>query len=79
MSQRIIIDLPDEFIAVCKEDGVEPETVLRGFIADLAEIVNWANDPRKDGYSSNGSDERRMAREYYERVGYPYWNTWKDD
>ena len=53
---------------------MEPETVLRGFIADLAEIMNWARNPREDGYSSNGSDERRMAREYYERVGYPYWN-----
>ena len=44
-----------------RRGGVTPEQVLRGFIADLAEIVNWAADPRTDGYSSNGSDERRMA------------------
>ena len=48
--------------------------VLRGFIADLSEIMDWASDPRTDGYSSNGSDERRMAMEYYRRVGYPWWN-----
>ena len=24
--------------------------------------------------SSNGSDERRYAMEYYERVGYPWWH-----
>jgi hypothetical protein len=56
---------------------VEPKTVLRGFIADLAEIMNWASDPREDGYSSNGSDERMMVREYYERVGYPYWEQYQ--
>ena len=26
-------------------------------------------NPRTDGYCSNGSDERRYAMEYYERVG----------
>ena len=71
---RITLDLPPEFIALCKSDNVPPEVVLRGFIADLAEIMNWASAPRADGYSSNGSDERGLAREYYERVGYPWWN-----
>jgi hypothetical protein len=46
--------------------------VLRGFIADLCEITSWADAPRADGYSNNGSDERRYAMEYYERVGYPW-------
>ena len=73
MKHQITIELPQEFIELCKQDEVEPETVLRGFIADLCEIRNWASDPREDGYSSNGSDERMKAREYYERVGYPYW------
>lgn len=74
MTQRIVIDLPDEFIELCEADGIEPNTVLRGFIADLAEIISWQRQPRTDGYNSNGSDERMMARAYYERVGYPYWN-----
>lgn len=77
MKQTISIELPEEFIALCEEDGIKPETVLRGFIADLCEIMNWANNPREDGYSSNGSDERRMARDYYERVGYPYWKEYR--
>jgi hypothetical protein len=51
---------------------VAPEGVLRGFIADLCELVSWAEAPRTDGYASNGSDERRYAMEYYERVGYPW-------
>jgi hypothetical protein len=70
---KITIELPQEFIELCHLDGVKPETVLRGFIADLCGIMNWAKSPRADGYSSNGSDERTRAREYYERVGYPYW------
>ncbi len=77
MKQRITIDLPDEFIALCQADEVEPERVLRGFIADLSGIMNWANDPREDGYSSHGRDERMKAREYYDRVGYPYWKQYK--
>jgi len=71
---KITIELPVEFIELCKADGVTPETVLRGFIADLAGIVSWQAAPRKDGYNSNGSDERSMAQDYYERVGYPYWH-----
>jgi hypothetical protein len=71
---ELTIELPREFIALCQRDGVTPEIVLRGFIADLTGIMNLASKPRTDGYSTNGSDERRLAREYYRRVGYPYWN-----
>ena len=70
---RITLELPPEFIGLCEDDGVTPETVLRGFIGDLAGIVNWKANPRADGYNSNGSDEREMAMDYYRRVGYPYW------
>lgn len=71
---RITLQLPEEFLALCREDGVEPELVLRGFIADLCELISWADDRRTDGYCSNGSDERAYARRYYERVGYPWWH-----
>jgi hypothetical protein len=72
MSATITLELPAEFLELCEADSVEPERVLRGFIADLCEIRSYASEPRKDGYQSNGSDERMMARAYYERVGYPY-------
>lgn len=70
----LTLPLPEEFITLCQRDGVTPETVLRGFIADVSGIVSWARDPRSDGYNSNGSDERLMAQDYYYRVGYPYWH-----
>ncbi|MDA8382590.1 MAG: hypothetical protein M0037_05910 [Betaproteobacteria bacterium] len=72
--QRLTLELPPEFVALCERDGVTPDTVLRGFIADLVGIISWQADPRKDRYNSNGSDERQMARDYYQRVGYPYWH-----
>lgn len=71
---HITLPLPPEFIALCERDQVTPDIVLRGFIADVCALMNWARDPRADGYSSNGSDERDMAYAYYERVGYPYWH-----
>jgi hypothetical protein len=72
--KKVCIDLPPEFIALCERDSVTPETVLRGFIGDVCSLISWVNNPRTDGYGSNGSDERDMAYAYYERVGYPWWN-----
>lgn len=71
-NNRLTLELPLEFVHLCRRDHVAPELVLRGFIADLCELVSWADQPRTDGYCSNGSDEREMARAYYERVGYPW-------
>jgi hypothetical protein len=51
---------------------IEPEAVLRGFIADLCSLTNWVSEPQADGYSSNGSDKCSYAMAYYERVGYSY-------
>jgi len=68
----ITLELPEEFIQLCEVHHVTPEIVLRGFIADLSGIMNWHSNPRTDGYSSHGSDERRIAWEYFDRVGYQY-------
>lgn len=75
MTTTIQLELPSEFIELCASHGVTPETVLRGFIADVSGIINWASHPRADGYCSNGSDERHLAQQYYQRVGYPYWDA----
>jgi hypothetical protein len=71
-ARTVTLDLPLEFMALCARDSVPPETILRGFIADLCGIISWARDPREDGYSSNGSDERDMAEAYYDRCGYSW-------
>ncbi len=74
IKRRVTLRLPEEFIQLCQHDGIDPELVLRGFIADLCELISWADAPRTDGYHSNGSDERMYAQQYYRRVGYPWWN-----
>lgn len=67
-TQRVFLNVPREFIDLCRASQLLPETVLRGFIADLCQLMNWAYCPREDEYSSNGSDERRMAWLYFERA-----------
>ena len=52
-------------------DKVKPEPVLRGFIADLCVIIRWPHSPRAGRLLEQGSDERDMARAYYDPVGYP--------
>ncbi len=73
MNKSIRIELPSEFTELCSRDKTTPEEVLRGFIADLCRISTFASAPqRDDGYQSNGSDERELVWQYYERVGYPF-------
>ena len=71
MSKTVTLALPPEFVELWEADGVAPETVLCGFIADLYEIRSYASDPREDGYCSDGTDERMLAQQYFDRVGYP--------
>jgi hypothetical protein len=67
-TETLVINIPREFIDLCEKARLHPKTVVRGFIADLCELMNWAYCPREDDYSSNGSDERRMAQLYFERA-----------
>lgn len=64
----VTIDVPVEFFELCDHHVLTPEAVLRGFIADVCELMNYVREPRADGYSSNGSDERSMAADYFERA-----------
>ena len=64
------IDLPPEFFELCESRGLTAEQVLRGFVADLCELQNYVVLPREDGYSSNGSDERMYAMQWFDRA-YP--------
>ncbi len=70
MKHHLILTPPQAFIDRCEQDGVKPERVLKGFIADLCELY-------EGDYLSNGSDERMKAEEYYNRVGYQYWKECK--
>ncbi|EOA3865784.1 hypothetical protein ACH068_001551 [Shigella flexneri] len=67
-TEGVELDVPREFFELCAQFKRTPEEVLRGFIADAAGLMNYFREPRADGYSSNGSDERDMAYSYIERA-----------
>ena len=64
----LTLPIPLEFAALCDQFNMSPEVVLRGFIADVAGLMNYLNCPRADRYSANGSDERMLADQYMERA-----------
>ena len=67
-TNRVTLELPAEFIALCKQDKTEPAIVLRGFIADLCAL-----ELAEAGYLSNGTSARLLARWYFAGVGYARW------
>lgn len=74
MKTWITLELPPEFIELCRQDDVQPETVLRGFIGDLC-IDNDPGVRRTDCYGNNGSEAVLRAMTYYVGVGYPSWRS----
>ena len=71
---KLTLNLPVEFLDLCKSDDCTPDEVLRGFIADLCGIQPATHEElsANGGYCTNGSDERMYAQHYYDRCGYPY-------
>jgi len=59
MKQTITLDVPKQLEMICELLEVTPQAVLQNFIDDVSLQVG-----------SSGSDERRMAVEYFMRVGY---------
>jgi hypothetical protein len=60
---NITLQLPTEFLELCRYDMVAPEKVLRGFIADLCGLVG-----QPPGYYSHDSGDRDRARSYYDWI-----------
>ncbi|MBD8051132.1 hypothetical protein [Limnohabitans radicicola] len=73
-TQELKLLIPPELIAMCESRGLTAKDVLEGFIADLCGLQNYFVLPREDGYSSNGSDEREYAEQWFERA-YPDWSN----
>ena len=59
MKQTMTLEIPKQLELICELLETTPQQILQGFINDLSLEVN-----------SSGSDERRMAVEYFMRVGY---------
>lgn len=57
---EITLPIPAEFIDLCRANNLTPRQVLAAFMADLADTAE-----------SNGSDERRHADAWFDRVVWP--------
>lgn len=66
--ETVQLDLPREFRELCRVYRQQPAAVLRAFIADVCGLHNFVKCPREDGYCSLGSDERRLAEDYFDRA-----------
>jgi hypothetical protein len=67
-TESVQIDLPRELLNLAAACQLQPVMILREFIANLCGLRNLCACPREDGYSSNGSDERDLAQEYFRRT-----------
>lgn len=64
--QRVDMSIPAEFADFCEEHGVSPAQVFAGLVGDLCGI----NRPDMI-FNSHGSDERDLARRWFDRVCWP--------
>ncbi len=67
-TEEITLRIPPEFVMVAKLVQQNPEDLLCSFIGDIAGIQNYMSNPRADGYTSNGSDERDLAHDWLHRT-----------
>lgn len=64
----VVLRVPRELRVLAKDHRVDVDQVLRAFMADVCGIRNTYANPRADGLSSNGSDERDLAEQWFERA-----------
>lgn len=67
-TEQVTVRVPPEFIRECRRVQLSPVELLEGFIGDAAGIQNYIEQPRADGFGSNGSDERDMAEAWIQRA-----------
>lgn len=67
-NNELTITVPDQFMAFCTENMVNPMDVLCGFVGDLTGIVGVDMGT----CFTNGSDERDLAEQYFLRCGYTF-------
>lgn len=64
----VSVRVPPEFVREAIRVQMKPAELLESFIGDVTGINSYANNPRADRFSSNGSDERDMASAWLERA-----------
>jgi hypothetical protein len=68
--EKLDLTLPPKFLELCAQYFVSPEAVIRGFIGDLCGLDS--NSPNHEKCWTNGSDERDLAEQYFNRCCYEF-------
>jgi len=71
ITDRLTLDLPEVFLQFCAENLISPALILEGFIGDLC-YCTGEKGPDGTLYATNGSDERMLAEQYYNRCCYNF-------
>lgn len=64
----VVLRVPRELRVLANDHRVGVDEFLRAFMADVCDIRNTYANPRADGLSSNGSDERDLAEQWFQRA-----------
>lgn len=65
----VTVRVPQELLRLCSRvQGMCPERLIEGFLADLLGLQSALACPRADGFCSNGSDERMLAQQWFDRT-----------
>jgi hypothetical protein len=67
-TEHVDLELPREFIELCKRNGCNPKKVLEGFVSDSSELSSVFERPREDGYANNGPEPVTLADRYFSCV-----------
>ena len=73
-TQDIPVAVPLEFFELCSRMRTDPETVLKGFIADVCSLASTPELPRADANMNHGTEAKRKARDYLRQA----WRLKKD-
>ncbi len=73
-TQDVPVAVPLEFFELCFRMRTDPETVLKGFIADVCSLTSTPELPRADANMNHGTEAKRKARDYLRQA----WHLKKD-
>jgi len=63
-----LLRVPREFKVLARDHRLSVEELLQAFMADVCSLRNTLGAPRADGLTSNGSDERDLAEQWFQRA-----------
>jgi hypothetical protein len=67
-TEDFVIPIPREFLDYCRERGVEPLRILRGFVSNVCALTSGFERPREDNYRHDGVRACELATTYMQCI-----------